>query len=318
MTGIVVRKVSQSANFKESVQYVLRQGRYDEKEQPAFWGVLNLAPGEHRGERLAWEMRQTFEHRQRLRELAGSTHKGGRDCTTPVMHRLISYGDYKPTRDEVARDVQSLCVALGIERQEVVWAAHADTENFHVHLIVNKVSPETGKVVDLTDDYRKADAWRLQWNAAHHVVTPDNDNKSAATSTNAKSRVEWNERQRVKAEVFAEAARQLHRELNAEQAAELREFCKEHATEWTQAAMERTQDDVREAYAIAYEEAELFIDSHSEYVAGYWITEFGVGMTRRGRLFMKTKRRWVRGYGSGPGDLCRAIADAIREARAGK
>lgn len=296
MPGVVVRKVSQSGNFKESVRYVLRQGRHADKASPVCWGVVNLAPDEQHADRLAWEMQQTAQHADRLKELAGVPAKHRKRCKTPVLHRLISYGEYEPAADEMRRDVQEHLRALGLDQQECVWACHNDNGLWHVHMIINKIDPRTGLAVKLDNDYARADAWRLQWDTAHNVVSPDNDNKAPATSQNAKDRGEWKERQHITAEIFKEASRLLHGQLNAAQADELRAFCKANAAQWTATARDRTKADVRKVFARAYAEARAFAQPRRVYVQGYWTTEHVTKFSRRGRLYLAQRRRYVRGH----------------------
>ena len=58
-----------------------------------------------------------------------------------ASHQLISYpAGFIPTRDQIERDVNILTSKYGMEDHLVVWDAHTDTANFHVHLLICRVS----------------------------------------------------------------------------------------------------------------------------------------------------------------------------------
>ncbi len=298
MTEIVARKISQSDNFKESVRYVLRQGRHADKAPPVTWGVIGLNPDEQNADRLAWEQHQTALHADRLKELAGIPAKQrNKRIKTPVLHRLISYPpDYVPTHDEICADVFSHVQALGLEHQETVWACHNDNGHHHVHLIISKVDPRTGLAVKMDDDFKKADAWRAAWMKAHPVILASQDNETTATPPSAKNRAEWADRRLIERETFAEAARALHGQLNAAQRDELRALCKLKAAEWRTTAQEQTREPERETWARCYKEHRQFNEPRSVYVKGYWTTDSTLKASRRGKLYVTNRKRYVRGY----------------------
>ena len=298
MTEIVARKISQSANFRESVQYVLRQGRHADKAPPVVWGVFGLNPDEGNADRLAWEQHQTALHADRLKELAGipTKHKNRR-VKTPVLHRLISYPpDYVPTAEEIRADVASHIKALGLEHQETVWSCHNDNGHHHIHLIINKVDPRTGLAVKLDDDFKKADAWRGQWMSAHPVNVTSQDNEATATAPSAKNRAEWANRRLIERETFAEAARALHGQLNSEQRAELRAFCKVKAAEWRDTARAQTRETDRAIWARIYREEKQFGEPRPAYVRGYWTVNSFLTASRGGTWYVKNRKRYIRGY----------------------
>ncbi len=72
-----------------------------------------------------------------------------RRCKDPVYHLIVAYaeGEY-PTREQVVSDAERLLRAIGMERNQYVLAAHQDTDNYHAHVIANRIGPE-GKANDL-------------------------------------------------------------------------------------------------------------------------------------------------------------------------
>jgi hypothetical protein len=72
-----------------------------------------------------------------------------RRCKDPVYHLIVAYakGDH-PTREQVVSDAERLLKSIGMERNQYVLAAHQDTDNYHAHVIANRIGPD-GKANDL-------------------------------------------------------------------------------------------------------------------------------------------------------------------------
>ncbi|CQR42244.1 putative Relaxase/mobilization nuclease family protein [Thiomonas sp. CB3] len=65
----------------------------------------------------------------------------------PVYHVSISWPEGEhPTREECEKTVHHIMKGVGMEENEAFWAMHRDTDNDHLHMIVNKVHPERGIV----------------------------------------------------------------------------------------------------------------------------------------------------------------------------
>ena len=85
----------------------------------------------------------------RLMEGAASRSKATRK---PVLHLSISFAPGDPVDAELMRRVMLRTLAdQGLAEHQAVIAAHHDTENPHVHAMVNRVHPETGR------------AWKGSW-----------------------------------------------------------------------------------------------------------------------------------------------------------
>ena len=65
----------------------------------------------------------------------------------PVYHVSISWPEGEhPTREQCEKTVHHMMKGVGMEENEAFWAIHRDTDNDHLHMIVNKVHPERGIV----------------------------------------------------------------------------------------------------------------------------------------------------------------------------
>ena len=64
-------------------------------------------------------------------------------CRDPVYHLIIAYAKHeRPTRAQVVGDAERLLTAIGMEDHQYVLAAHRDTDDFHAHVIANRVGPD--------------------------------------------------------------------------------------------------------------------------------------------------------------------------------
>ncbi|MHB1587398.1 MAG: TraI/MobA(P) family conjugative relaxase [Acidiferrobacteraceae bacterium] len=79
--------------------------------------------------------------------------------TNPAYHVALSWraGEH-PTRPQVEHAVAHVMKALGMAECQALWALHRDTDQDHVHIVMNRVHPEKGIVVGPPRfDYRVID-----------------------------------------------------------------------------------------------------------------------------------------------------------------
>lgn len=91
------------------------------------------------------------------REMLAVADMNGR-VKDPVYHAVISWQkDEKPTDRQAFEACQEAMKAIGMQGHQFVAAVHRDTDNHHVHLMVNRVNPETYKAVYPDRDFYKLD-----------------------------------------------------------------------------------------------------------------------------------------------------------------
>lgn len=143
-----------------------RRAREREKEKKAAQGTAkrvlwtetrHLATNDvMRGSRM---MEATVRDAPVLKKLAG-VKATGRKLRKPVVHYSLSWAkDERPSRREMRRAVDGSLKALGLENRQALVVAHGDTEHPHVHVIVNRVHPETGKAANMGRDRIKLSKW---------------------------------------------------------------------------------------------------------------------------------------------------------------
>ncbi|RML94126.1 TraI/MobA(P) family conjugative relaxase [Pseudomonas savastanoi] len=65
----------------------------------------------------------------------------------PVMHLVLSWSEGECPTDDQAFDAGKFALAaIGLEGHEYLSAVHRDTDNAHLHIMVNKVHPDTHRV----------------------------------------------------------------------------------------------------------------------------------------------------------------------------
>lgn len=76
----------------------------------------------------------------------------------PVYHAVLSWREGEEPKDaqmiEAAKAAQK---AVGMDGHQYVYAIHRDTDNAHVHMMINRVHPDTSKAVYPDRDFYKLD-----------------------------------------------------------------------------------------------------------------------------------------------------------------
>ena len=73
----------------------------------------------------------------------------------PIDHYVLSWQEGEtPTIEQAREAVQITMKHLGLEGHQVIWGLHDDTENVHIHIAVNRVHPETLKVVEINKGFQ--------------------------------------------------------------------------------------------------------------------------------------------------------------------
>ena len=65
----------------------------------------------------------------------------------------------RPTREEMCAAADSFMKAIGWAEHQAVYVAHNDTRHFHLHLIVNRVHPHTGRTLNDWQERKRAQKW---------------------------------------------------------------------------------------------------------------------------------------------------------------
>jgi hypothetical protein len=103
----------------------------------------------------------------------------------PCNHYVLSWREgEQPAPAQVEEAVTILLRELGLEKHQAIYGLHADTHNLHLHIVVNRVDPETLKCVEINRGFdieallsavariEHAQGWQCERNG-RYVVLPD-------------------------------------------------------------------------------------------------------------------------------------------------
>ena len=77
-------------------------------------------------------------------------------CKTPAFHFILSWRSHEsPTNEQVDEAVNIALKELNLENCQAVWGLQSDTDNLHVHVAVNRISPETFKAIKPAGGFSK-------------------------------------------------------------------------------------------------------------------------------------------------------------------
>ena len=164
---MVVKMSSPGRSFGGVADYCLHDPRLpgeahhpESAERVGWTETRNLATSE--GERAGRIMAATAEASPELKRLAGVAATG-RKLEKPVCHYSLSWAkDEKPDRQEMRRAAQGSLKTLGMERHQALVVSHRDGQP-HVHVIANRVDPESGKTAGLNRSKLKLSKWAEEY-----------------------------------------------------------------------------------------------------------------------------------------------------------
>ncbi|MDE2926113.1 MAG: relaxase/mobilization nuclease domain-containing protein, partial [Acidobacteriota bacterium] len=114
-------------------------------------------------ERAPRLMAVTAKAAPNLKRLAGGS-MGGRKLEKPVLHYSLYWPhDRRPAQAEMEQAVAESLAALELERHEALIVAHTA----HLHVIANRVHPETGRAAPLGLSRIRLSEWAERWEREH-------------------------------------------------------------------------------------------------------------------------------------------------------
>lgn len=109
------------------------------------------------------EMWRTADDAAELKRLAG-LGAGGRRLKTPVKTIALSWHpDERPDRAAMRAAADEFLERMGWAEHQALIVCHTDTRHPHLHIILNRVHPTTGRALDDGNDRPRAQAWALAY-----------------------------------------------------------------------------------------------------------------------------------------------------------
>lgn len=129
------------AGFKGAISYLLTGGKDNPKPDRVAWVELrNLAS----------------DNPRHAPALMRATAAQSARCKKPLYHLVLSWREDENPSDTLMREhVDETLRDLALEHHQSFIAAHTDTAHRHVHIVVNRVHPETTKAWSRSNDYRR-------------------------------------------------------------------------------------------------------------------------------------------------------------------
>ena len=126
-------------------------------ERVAFTHTLNLQ--ETDPEAAIDEMWYLAANQSEIQKKAGQTRNLGR-ITNPVQTLSLAWHDNdNPTQEQQIAAAKDFLKSMKWEDHQCLIVGHDETDHRHIHLMINRVHPETGKVMNDSLTYHRADRW---------------------------------------------------------------------------------------------------------------------------------------------------------------
>ncbi len=196
----MIGKARTGRNFQGLQNYLLRCDRTDTQDRVAWVSTRNLPDDPDLAAHL---MEVTAMQSQRVEK--------------PVYHLTVSVPpEERLSRQELREVAETLLRDLGLEEHQALLVAHRDTEHQHVHVMVNRVHPETHRAWKTSHDYARIESSlrrqelerELRQVPGRHAPTPGRDRTSEVGLTSGQRR----ERERTGHQTFADHVRSVARD----------------------------------------------------------------------------------------------------------
>jgi hypothetical protein len=109
-------------------------------------------------DRVAWTMAHNLliDDPDRAPALMRATANQSLRCKKPVYHLAIAWHADENPDDDMMREVGAQTLKdLALDEHQALLIAHKDTAHKHLHIIINRVHPETGKAWSNSNDYKR-------------------------------------------------------------------------------------------------------------------------------------------------------------------
>ncbi|EBF0555871.1 relaxase/mobilization nuclease domain-containing protein [Salmonella enterica] len=124
----------------------------------------------------------TDEPQSQTAEMIALSQEAVRSKDT-INHYVLSWREgEQPSPEQVVEAVSIFMDELGVKDHQAIYGLHADTDNLHLHLAINRVHPETLKVVKINNGFdieaahkaiariENAQGWQREQNGRYQVL----------------------------------------------------------------------------------------------------------------------------------------------------
>ncbi len=150
---------------------IVKKIKYTKNTKPKEWQIGDLVdyirnPSvRNRGEKIEHAGYRNFitdTHTAQKLEMIALARETVRS-KMPVNHWVFSWPEgEQPTRAQVDELVDIFLEKMGLKDHQAIYSLHCDTRNYHVHIAVNRVHPETLKVVRTNNGFDIREAHKIK------------------------------------------------------------------------------------------------------------------------------------------------------------
>ena len=164
---MIVAETAGGPSFKGAALYYLHDRRQNGEaerltaERVAWAHVCNLPTDDPE---RAWRMMAHTAMAQSALKAAAGVKATGRKLAKPCAAFSLSWHpSEQPTREDMLAAALDSLKALGVADHQAIIVAHQDADHPHVHIILNRIHPETGVAATLGNSHWKLSAWALAY-----------------------------------------------------------------------------------------------------------------------------------------------------------
>ncbi len=87
-----------------------------------------------------------------------------------TMHLIVSFREGEIPSKDTLKDIEhELLKSIGMESHHRLSVTHNNTANFHIHIAINRINPETFKLIDPWQSKKKLDRKVVELEEKHHL-----------------------------------------------------------------------------------------------------------------------------------------------------
>ena len=165
--GVVPRIHAGGKSFSGVVAYLTHDAGTPAERRPKTDERVGMVERENlpecRPATAARIMAGTAREADTLKRLADVSTRG-RKLDKPVYHFSLSWSpEERPDQSEMLTAARGSLEALGMGNRQALVVEHTDRAHRHVHVVVNRVSPEDGRAASCSNDARTLSRWAQTW-----------------------------------------------------------------------------------------------------------------------------------------------------------
>lgn len=147
------------SSFKGVMQYCTHDKRAKSSDRVDYIEYLGMPVPPKNAKQAVALMVNTANNAEDLKRAAG-VKATGRKSAKPVYHYTLSWHpDETPTKEQQIAAARETLEVLGLADHQVAIIGHNDEAHAHVHIVVNRIHPLTGKTASVDKDHLTLSRW---------------------------------------------------------------------------------------------------------------------------------------------------------------